>query len=181
VRKVRGGLSVDVRDAGYRAALLQTLAGLNSRNETLGTEVDRVVLNGTAAAIIRMGDEYYAALRGGYQYSPQTDLPPSELFSIGGRATVRGYTRAFVAGKDGYYAGVEAHRLLGSATNLYAFYDQGTVKTSNFPHQSIRGIGAGVAFTYKQITLDVTAGRALDKLQPEQSQNVVDARIEIAF
>jgi hemolysin activation/secretion protein len=175
------GLSVDVRDAGYRAAFLQTVAGLKSRNETLGTESDRWVLNGTAAGVIRMGDGYYSALRGGYQYSPQTDLPPSELFSIGGRATVRGYTRAFVAGKDGYYAGVEAHKLVKGFANLLVFYDEGKVKTSNFPPQRIRGAGAGVTFSYKQITLDVTGGHALDKIQPEQSENVYDVRLEIAF
>jgi hemolysin activation/secretion protein len=181
VPKASLGLSVDVRDAGYRAGFLQTVAGLKSRNETLGTESDRWVLNGTAAGVIRLGEEYYSALRGGYQYSPQTDLPPSELFSIGGRATVRGYTRAFVAGKDGYYAGIEAHKLVKGFANLLVFYDEGTVRTSNFPHQRIRGVGAGVTFTYKQITLDVTGGHALDKIQPEQSDNVFDVRLEIAF
>jgi hemolysin activation/secretion protein len=181
VRKASAGVSIDVRDAGYRAALLQTVGGLKSKNETLGTEVDRVVFNGTGAGLMRLGEAYYGVLRGGWQYSPQTDLPPSELFSIGGRATVRGYTRAFVAGKDGYYAGIEAHKIVSSAANLYAFYDEGVIKNSNFPHQRIRGIGAGVAWTYKNATLDVTGGRALDKIQPEQSQYVFDVRVELAF
>jgi len=181
VHKLSAGVSLDVRDPGYRVALLQNAAWLNSTNDTVGTDQDRVVFNGTGAALVRGRGDYYAALRGGWQYSPQTDLPPSELFSIGGRNTVRGYTTAFVAGKDGYYYGVEAHRLIANTANVFLFYDEGLVKTSNFPHTRLRGAGPGVVFTYKKVTLDFSAGYALDKVQPEQSQWVFDARAEIAF
>jgi len=181
VHKASGGLSVDVRDPGYRATLLQTVAVLHSRNDSIGTETNRTVFNGNAGAVIRMSDEYYGALRGGWQYSPQTDLPPSELFPIGGRATVRGYTRGFIAGTDGYYAGVEAHKLVTGNVNAFAFYDEGKVKTSNFPQQRIRGTGAGVVITHKQFTLDFTAGYALDRILPDQRRLEIAARVEISF
>jgi hemolysin activation/secretion protein len=181
VRKASGGISLDVRDPGYRATLLQTVAVVHSRNDSIGTDAERTVWNGNAGSVIRISDKYYAALRGGWQYSPQTDLPPSELFSIGGRATVRGYTRGFIAGKDGYYAGVEAHRLVTGNVNAFVFYDEGKVKTSNFPHQRIRGTGAGAVVTHKQLTMDFTAGYGLDRILPDQKRLEAVARVEISF
>lgn len=180
VNKGSIGISVDVRDPAYRAALSQTFSALNAE-DTFGNKVTRSVFAGAASAVVRINDDYYGVGRAGWQYSPDEDLPPSDLFQIGGPGTVRGHAQGFVAGKDGYYAGVELHRSLREWLNAFVFYDMGEVKTTNFPGQSIQGTGVGGVITWKKLTIELTAGFALHKIQPDQDGSRYDVRVEYAF
>jgi len=174
------GLAVDLRDPRYRVAFSQTVALLHTQ-DTFGRNTERTVFNGNASVVFRITENNYGVGRGGWQYSPGGDLPPSDLFQIGGPATVRGYDQGFIAGKEGYYAGIELHRQFTGYLNAFLFFDGGEVRSTGFAPQSIQGTGIGAVASYKKLTLELTAGFALHQIQPDQSDSRLDARIEYSF
>ena len=177
--KVSLGIAADVRDPGYRAAFAQNIAQLES-TDLFGQTTRHTVFNGNASLVYRFSDDWYGVGRAGWQLTDDEPLPPSDLFQVGGRGSVRGYAVGFVSGGMGYYGGLELHRQFGSL-NAYAYFDAGEVKSKGFPKQSIQGTGIGALYAWKRLTLDFIAGVALADVLPDQDDYRLDLRAEYAF
>ncbi|MBO8142039.1 MAG: ShlB/FhaC/HecB family hemolysin secretion/activation protein [Firmicutes bacterium] len=90
------------------------------------------------------------------QISPDRLLPPSEQFSVGGGATVRGYSSGTITGDQGYFVSADATAHLASWLNGFVFLDHGAAypykgkSKSSSSVKSITSTGVGFTFAFLQ-------------------------------
>lgn len=124
----------------------------------------------------------FIVLRTLVQQTGATILTPSLLFQVGGVATVRGYEVGALSGDRGQVTNAEFHHALRDGVDASLFADVGTVRTTGQPNQSAHSVGAAVDFQLRQsLQANVTAGRTLKKVLPDQAPWRLTARVSYLF
>lgn len=129
-----------------------------------------------------MGAKQFALLRTTMQDTSVVALSPSLLFQVGGTGTVRGYEAGVLSGDRGLMLNLEFHRAVSENVDAYVFGDAGEVRTAGVPHQRARSAGLGADFQWRaKVRGNITAGRALREVTPDQSDWRVTGRISYEF
>lgn len=101
-------------------------------------------------------------------------------YTVGGPASVRGYLPGTVSGDLGYSLNLEGHyaRRLGAVgLDGFVFADHGYVRSLN-PEQRLTAAGLGLRSSLPLgLSLDLTAGRALEDVVPGQDDWVFYGRL----
>ena len=91
------------------------------------------------------------------------NIPPTELFYLGGASTLRGYDEDWFSGTKRIYSNVEYRFLIGSNSQVFAFLDSGTVTSIERPTVFDRlriGYGFGVRLESKGGIIQIDYGLA---------------------
>lgn len=73
----------------------------------LGGDDSFFVAKSTLNRYVSFSNDAYLYMRGNAQFSDETALPSTELFQVGGIATVRGYEEGLIVGDNGYFLSAE--------------------------------------------------------------------------
>lgn len=91
------------------------------------------------------------------------EIPPTELFYLGGSATLRGYGENWFRGTKRFYSNIEYRFLVGRTSQLFLFTDFGSVtsieKADQFGHLQM-GYGFGVRLESRSGILRIDYGLA---------------------
>jgi hemolysin activation/secretion protein len=121
---------------------------LNQGLQDFGGEASFFALRANAAWLGRFGSRSQTILRGRLQFSPTELLPSSELFQIGGSASVRGYSEGLLSGRSGYVLSAEWRYLLQNPAEFL-------VQHSDVPlFTGLVFLDHGGAFPYRPSPLD---------------------------
>lgn len=120
-------------------------------------------------------------LRGNAQFSDDT-LLPLERIAIGGLNSVRGYRENQLVSDQGYSLSMELHVPLmnGSDSNaihrltLIPFMDYGKAWNHGEHSTALYSIGAGFAWQFKPVSVELYYGYALNKAKPYQQGDLQD-------
>lgn len=91
------------------------------------------------------------------------NIPPTELFYLGGASTLRGYDEDWFSGTKRIHSNVEYRFLMGSNSQIFAFLDSGTVTSVERPTVFDRlrvGYGIGVRLESKSGIIQIDYGLA---------------------
>ena len=135
----------------------------------------------TASWLENVGSRQFAVLRTSMQDTGNVILAPTLLFQLGGSSSVRGYEVGALSGDRGYLANLEFHRTLSNEVTAFVFHDLGQVRTAGLPHQSARSAGVGMNAQWGAIRANLTAGRALTTVTPDQAKWRVTGRLSYDF
>jgi len=120
-------------------------------------------------------------LRGDAQFSNDA-LLPLERIAVGGLNSVRGYRENQLVRDQGYSLSMEVHIPLinGGDTNaihrltLIPFIDYGNAWNHGEHSTTLYSIGAGCAWRFKPVSLELYYGYALNKTKPRQQGDLQD-------
>lgn len=153
-------------------------ADLRLTDETLNYTVYQM----TGQASLRLDDLTLLTTRGALQVASDELLPGSDLFQIGGPATVRGYPSSAAAGDAGFYLNVEVYHSLARfvpGLEAFAFVDHGAVY-SEFPSRvMLTSAGLGVNYNWNdRLRGELSFGVPLKRdAVPDQGDGAIYARI----
>jgi hemolysin activation/secretion protein len=123
-----------------------------------------VIATASGNAEYRVTDAVRLVARGAGQYtfpySGLAGMPGSLLFQIGGQSTVRGYPSDGVAGDSGYYVQTELRWAPEQVEGLDLFLlgDFGQVFSSYPTETTMASVGAGMSYSWNNVTLDASVG-----------------------
>jgi hemolysin activation/secretion protein len=181
-RKVTLGLNASYFGGDFNATISPTVSFVDADLNVTGQNLDYTLYQISGAASFRFAETYLVSLRGAGQLASQQLLPGSDLFQIGGPATVRGYPSSAASGDAGYYLNLELHRsfdALVDGLEGFVFLDHGKVY-SQFPEvTSLTSAGIGLNYTWNdRVRGELSVGFPLeDDVVPAQQSAVVYARI----
>ncbi len=180
-RKFGGGFSVAYTDAGRYFAVSANVDRVSHENYVFGRDRKFVVFTGTASALVPVTDRFQFTAEGSWQATAEELLPGSQIYSMGGHTTVRGYPTNALSGDSGYVMNLEAHYTVPDFANgvdLYAFLDHGAI-FSTFPTRiPATSFGAGLAIDFTELLgLDLSIARPLNDIVPAQKAFEVYARV----
>ncbi len=158
-RKGTAGLALSRYGENSTITITQNVGYGSNHSSILHTSQDLLMFDGSLSAFERLTDRISLVSQAAWQYAPQHLLPSAELFEIGGPTTVRGYSSSGLAGNDGYYASLEAHRAVDllQGADAYVFADRGTVYSPLPKALSLQTVGAGASVNFlKRFTASVT-------------------------
>ena len=111
-------------------------------------DINYVKIEGGALRLHDLGHGVVAQLRANYQVIPKDIVPYADQFTIGGLATVRGYSEGLLIGRSGYVISGELLFPLAPRTRV----DKKTNETKNFIGNYLKGFvfcDHGMVFPYK--------------------------------
>ena len=111
-------------------------------------DINYVKIEGGALRLHDFGHGVVGQLRANYQVIPKDVVPYADQFTIGGVATVRGYSEGLLIGRSGYVASGELMFPLAPRTRV----DKKTNETKNFIGNYLKGFvffDHGMVFPYK--------------------------------
>ena len=112
------------------------------------SDINYVKIEGSAFRLHDFGHGVVGQLRANYQVIPKKDVPYADQFTIGGVATVRGFSEGLLIGRSGYVASGELLFPLAPRTRI----DKKTNETKNFIGNYLKGFvfcDHGMVFPYK--------------------------------
>ena len=112
------------------------------------SDINYVKIEGSAFRLHDFGHGVVGQLRANYQVIPKKDVPYADQFTIGGVATVRGFSEGLLIGRSGYVASGELLFPLAPRTRV----DKKTNETKNFIGSYLKGFvfcDHGMVFPYK--------------------------------
>lgn len=95
--------------------------------ECLGVHQAYWLLPGSFSGLKNIRGPFFASFAGGWQYSNAANLPPSQLFQLGGAGTIPGYPVGTAAGVKGFYDRAAFNARLKHHMSLGAGYNYGVV------------------------------------------------------
>lgn len=131
---------------------------------------------------LRLDDKTLLTTRGTMQVASDDLLPGSDLFQIGGPATVRGYPTSAASGDAGYTVNVELYHAFDTllpGLEGFAFVDNGSV-FSEFPSRvTLTSAGLGVNYNWNdRLRAELSFGIPLKRdVVPDQGDGVIYARL----
>ena len=140
--------------------LIQGASYGRNRSAVLRASQSVLTFNGSASGFLRLSDRNSLVSQAAWQYAPQKRLPADQLFEIGGPTTVRGYPSSGLAGNDGFYVSVEAHRnfAVAQGADAFAYLDRGTILAPLPKPLSLQTIGVGGSVNFlSRFTASLTA------------------------
>ena len=151
----------------------------HARASSVGAKKRDIGLRQIAASWVEnAGTGQFALARLSAQDTDDAVIAPSLLFQVGGVASVRGYDVGVLSGDRGFTLNLEFHRSLIEGLTVYTFYDVGQVRTEGLPNQTARAAGLGLDGQWgRSLQYNVSAGRALTTLVPDQHRWRVTARV----
>ncbi|MCX8155625.1 MAG: hypothetical protein N3J91_04120 [Verrucomicrobiae bacterium] len=156
-----------------------------------GSSADYVYGQLEAERVFKLPAGFSLAAHGVYQYTPQR-LTYSEMFGVGGYATVRGYDERYAIGDTGYFIRTELRSPVFRRSSplgknrvdglqVYAFFDHGETSinkpqvTDQDPHVTMQSVGGGLRMNlHRNFELRFEAGYQL-KIDDE-----IRRRVEIS-
>ncbi|AMA61256.1 ShlB/FhaC/HecB family hemolysin secretion/activation protein [Bradyrhizobium sp. CCGE-LA001] len=146
------GVSVTKSGNAYSITVSPAVNYIEWQDHVLGGNRTFNTYTGSLLATSAAGPANFSAnVLASWQYTQEKLLPGSQIFSIGGPTTVRGYPSNSASGDSGYYFNAELHYnwsqwLRGFDT--YVFTDWGAVY-STFPGVTeLASVGVGFSWTY---------------------------------
>lgn len=137
------GMTVQYDRPGQSYLLTQTVERGFAR-EALGQNQVYWMLPGSFSARLQVGGPVFATVSGGWQYSRAGNLPPSQLFQIGGADTVPGYPVGAASGVKGYYGHGSMHLRIARNASLGLGYSNGAVYATYPSHTSLQSVDVGL-------------------------------------
>ena len=110
--------------------------------------INYVKIEGGALRLHDFGHGVVGQLRANYQVIPKDDVPYADQFTIGGLASVRGYSEGLLIGRSGYVVSGELLFPLAPRTRV----DKKTNEVKNFIGNYVKGFifcDHGMVFPYK--------------------------------
>ncbi len=120
------GFTAEFTGRGHDFLLTQT-AEHGHAHEVLGQTQDYWLFPASFSGSAQLHGPIFATLRGGWQYTSADQLPPSQLYQLGGADTIPGYPSGAVSGTSGYYAHAALHARLPGRMALGIGYGFGAV------------------------------------------------------
>ncbi|WP_293776100.1 ShlB/FhaC/HecB family hemolysin secretion/activation protein [uncultured Oxalicibacterium sp.] len=146
--------------AGYRRAASQVSGTTRRQNFDLWT--------GYWQFYQGLNTDWFLTSSGAWQYSHEQGLPSSQVFQIGGAATVRGYRQGELAGDGGLYGNLQLNYRANDKTTLFGFYDYGQVDTSFIQPDRLDSVGGGMNFQLDpRINFEIHVGHPLNKVRSD--------------
>lgn len=176
---VAGTYSNDKVSISVQPQLVRALAE-NRLDDTLQRFV---IAAANGSAEYRFTDAVRLVARGAGQYtfpySGLAGMPGSLLFQIGGQGTVRGYPSDGVGGDSGYYVQTELRWAPEQVEGLDLFLlgDFGQVFSSYPTETTMASVGAGMSYSWNNMTLDASLGIPVIDAVADQSPFAVYARL----
>jgi hemolysin activation/secretion protein len=178
-KKLTLGFAANYFGQRVNASLSPSVSFADAALNVTGEDISYQLYQITGDASFLVTDNLLLSARGTGQLSSERLLPGSDLFQIGGPATVRGYPSSALSGDSGYFVNVELSRNIAKGLDGFVFVDNGTVY-SEFPSsQSLTSAGFGVNYNWNdRLRAEVSIGIPLleDKV-PEQGFATVYARL----
>lgn len=150
--RTTAGVSVTKSGNAYSITVSPAVNYIEWQDHVLGGNRTFNTYTGSLLATSAAGPANFSAnVLASWQYTQEKLLPGSQIFSIGGPTTVRGYPSNSASGDSGYYFNAELHYnwsqwLRGFDT--YVFTDWGAVY-STFPGVTeLASVGVGFSWTY---------------------------------
>lgn len=179
---VQTGLQVNWLGTRWQMTWREMISFVKVDDKQLASGDDSLTLHeGSLTTLYQFGRGFYALLQGGWQLTNSKAVPGSVAYSLGGVYTSRGYKPGVISGDRGEYGQLEFHyngfRPHGQQLDLFTFYDAGEVKnTSGVQRLQSAGVGLGATFA-KKWSLDVSAGRSMVVVLPDQDKWTYYARL----
>jgi hemolysin activation/secretion protein len=179
---LQGGLQLNWLGERWQLTWREMISFVKVDDQLLSSGDDSLTLHeGSLTSLYRLGGNFYGLLQGGWQLTRDRAIPGSVSYSLGGVYTARGYKPGVISGDRGDYAQLEFHyngfKPFGQSLDMFTFYDAGEVKnTSGSQRLQSAGVGAGLTMAQRW-TLDISGGRSLQQVLPDQSKWVVFARL----
>lgn len=131
---------------------------------------------------LKLDEETLFIGRGFAQLSDTPLLPGSDLFQIGGPATVRGYPTSALSGDSGYYLNLELYRSfekLVPGLEGFVFVDNGTTYADFPSHVMLTSVGVGANYNWNdRLRAEISVGIPLvQEKVPDQSDATIYARL----
>ncbi|WP_158555046.1 ShlB/FhaC/HecB family hemolysin secretion/activation protein [Fulvimarina endophytica] len=179
--KGTAGFSASYLGQIFSLTLSPTLSLARADINITGEELEYELFQISGSGSVRLDEETLLVARGTGQYASARLLPGSDLFQIGGPASVRGYPSSAASGDSGYFYNLELHRSLGrfvEGLEGFVFIDNGTV-FSEFPASlSLTSFGAGLNYSWNdRLRAEVSLGIPIEDAVADQSDLSIYARL----
>ena len=142
--------------------------------------------------------QVYTSLLSGWQYTPNNNITPDELFQVGGEYSVRGFPSYVQAGNSGFFTQMELHYQPVSFFDLYGFYDQAYIWAPVPSYERLQSAGLGTKWSLQNLldrmfhkhspvsdglTVNLWAGFPFNRVSPSQKNYELGAGMDyqIAF
>lgn len=175
------GLQFNYLGTQWQLTAKQMASQVQARDQVLDQRNDVLLWRGNLSSIYRFGDSSVSALlQGDWQYTRDRELGGSLGYTVGGASSVRGYLPGAVSGDVGFSSSLEGHYAFagaGMGLDTFLFVDHGYVRSRN-PEQRLTAAGLGLRSSLPHgLSLDLTAGNALEDVVPNQDDWVYYARL----
>ena len=181
-RKGTVGLTASYFGPTFSLTLSPSISLAHADLKIVDSEIDFTLFQLSGNASLKLDERTLLVARGYAQASNQSLLPGSDLFQIGGPATVRGYPTSAVSGDSGYYANLELYHSLDrfiEGLEGFAFVDNGTT-FADFPsHVTLTSAGLGANYNWNdRLRAEVSVGIPLARDEvPDQGDATFYARL----
>lgn len=105
--------------------------------QVLGKSQSYWIMLGSLSGIAELHGPIYATLRGSWQNGRAGQLPPSQLYQLGGLDTIPGYPSGAVSGNTGFYTHAGLHARLPGRMSFGIGYSIGAVYNEQPKRQSL--------------------------------------------
>lgn len=181
-RRATVGLSANYFGQIFSLTLSPTVSFAEADLKIVDQTLNYTVYQMNGQASLRLDDKTLLTSRGALQVSSDELLPGSDLFQIGGPATVRGYPTSAASGDAGYYVNFELYHSFDTilpGLEGFAFVDNGSVY-SEFPSRlTLTSAGLGVNYNWNdRLRAELSFGIPLKRdVVPDQGDGVIYARL----
>lgn len=166
VDKGTAGVTLDGAGPGYTLSVVQHISLAQAWDDVGGTRNWFTIYNGSLLATRELWSGFIGELNAGWQFTSVRNLPPNELFLVGGTTSVRGYIPGAIAGPAGYYFGGELHHevpFFWPKLDGFVFFDQGAVHSLTPQHLNVASTGLGLNWNWNSLSLNFIAGIPLER------------------